>query len=620
MVQIYKPGNTDFGQNGDMTLFPSSAIVHPVLNGEWEAILEHPIDEEGRWKYIEEDAVVKMPSFNGEQLFRIVKKEKSDTGITADMQPVFMDAKDDCFLLDVRPTDKTGQEALNIMTAQNKKYAARSDITLISTAYYQTKNLIEAINGDDDNAFVNRWGGEIIYDNYDVIINERAGGDYGVEIRYGKNIPEDGLSEEIDMRDIVTRIVPKAYNGHMIEGDFPWVDSPLINKYPKIRYGVITFEDVKMREDAQDDDEADGIIVCDTTEELKKALTQKCEEQYEAGLDKPKITISVDMVLLENTDIYQDVKELEQVSLGDDVHCRHSKLDIITDARVIELEWDCLKNAPSSVVIGDFQYNYISDMESTISRVESAIREDGTVIGQQVQGIINGVKAQMKAQSSIAQKSNVRSVLFEDFDPDSPTYGAMCLGTMGFQIASKRTTDDRDWDWRTFGTGSGFFADFIVAGTMLADRIKGGTLILGGKDNGNGIAKVLDTNGNEIVRLDDGGVYAKGKYICAPTGNWNRQIEIYNGTIAFSDKNGENAVFIEYNPNGIGIRSGGTATDANGSSTIMMISKKSITFMQDEIHVGGETGQTGRAEFSDGTYLEFKNGFLTGGNTKEGSF
>lgn len=30
------------------------------------------------------------------------------------------------------------------------------------------------------------------------------------------------------MNDVVTRIIPKAYNGYMIEGDAPWVDSPLI--------------------------------------------------------------------------------------------------------------------------------------------------------------------------------------------------------------------------------------------------------------------------------------------------------------------------------------------------------------------------------------------------------
>ena len=372
MIQIYKPENTKFDKNGDMTLFPTEAIVHPVLNGEWEVNITHPIDEEGRWKYIEEDAVLKMPSFNGEQLFRIKKKEKTDTEVTAEAQPIFMDAKDDCFLLDVRPTEKTGQQALDIMTAPNKKYTASSNINLVSTAYYQTQNLIEAINGEGENAFVNRWGGEVLYDNFTVIVNDRVGGDYGMEILYGKNIPEDGFSEEIDVRDVVTRIIPRAFNGHMIDGDEPWVDSPVVDKYPTIRYGIMEFEDVKMREDAQDGDEEDGIVICGTKEELKEALTEKCQEQFEAGVDKPKVTISADLVLLENTDLYKDIKELTEVSLGDTVHCRHARLDITTDARVVELEWDCIQKKVNSVVLGDFQYSYIDDEKNTSRYLKEA--------------------------------------------------------------------------------------------------------------------------------------------------------------------------------------------------------------------------------------------------------
>lgn len=616
MIQVYNPENTDFEHNGDMTLFPTVATVHPVLNGEWEVNLEHPIDEDGRWKYIVEEAVVKMPSFNGDQLFRIKKKEKTDDGVTAELQPIFMDAKDDCFLMDVRPTEKTGQQALDIMTAPNTKYKASSNIALVSTAYYQTQNLIEALNGEDENAFINRWGGEIIFDNYTVIVNERAGGDYGVEVLYGKNIKEDGFSEEIDMRDIVTRIVPKAYNGHMIDGDEPWIDSPIINKYPTIRFGVMEFEDVKMREDAQDGDEDDGIIICDTQEELKIALTQKCEEQFSAGLDKPKVTISADIILLEGTDIYDDIKDLVKVSIGDTVHCRHSKLDIVSDARAIEMEWDCINKRVDTVVLGDFQYNYIDDATSMINRVESAIRPDGSVIGQQVQGIINGVKAQLKAQSSIAQKQKIRATIFEDLDPESPTYGAMCLGTMGFEIASKRTADGRDWDWRTFGTGAGFFADFIVAGTMLADRIKGGTLELGGKDNGDGVAKVLDGDGNEIVRLDNEGVYASGKYVCE-SDEYGRSVEISEGEYKIISRSGKTvAKILAVSDDIVRIEAGD-----NGDTFIrLMGAAKSIFVDAETFGVNGFPGKTGRVEFSDGTYLTLNGGIITGGNAQGGTF
>lgn len=620
MIQIYSPENKDYEHNGDMTLMPEEAEIHVILNGEWTATIEHPIDDEGRWKYITDNAVVKMPSFNGEQLFRIQNKEKSDSGVSAELTPIFLDAKEDCFLVDVRPTEKSGQEALDIMTAPNKTYIAKSDIKKTSTAYYQTKNLIEAINGNDDNAFTKRWGGEILYNNYEVIVNERVGADRGVHVVYGKNIVKDGFSETIDMTDVVTRIVPKAYNGYMIEGEAPWVDSPIIDKYPTVHYGVITFDDVKMRADASEDDEANGVIVCDTQEQLEKALTDKCIEQFDAGVDKPSITIEVNMELLQNTELYDDVKELETVSLGDTAHCSHSKLEIVTDARAIELTWDAVRNKVTSVKLGDFQYNFLDNASSVMNRVEQAIREDGSVIGQQIQGIINGVQAQMRAQSSIAKKQEVRAILFEDLDPDSPTFGAMCLGTLGFEIAGERTADGKDWKWSTFGTGKGFYADFIVAGTMLADRILGGTLTLGGKDNGNGVAKVIDEKGREIVRLDKDGVYAIGSYVCENIGGMNRRTEIKSGSIMMSKRDKSTPIFLERSGDAIVVRINGTFDDATGSTTLMRISGDSIYFDTENVGPDGLDGKTGRAVFSDGTYLDFSKGFLMGGTTKEGAF
>lgn len=66
------------------------------------------------------------------------------------------------------------------------------------------------------------------------------------------------------------------------------------------------------------------------------------------------------------------------------------------------------------------------------------------------------------------------------------------------------------------------------------------------------------------------------------------------------------------------VRSGGTFDDATGSTTLLTISKSSMTNAIDQVYEGGMLAKTGRAEFSDGTYLDIKNGRIVGGNTKEG--
>jgi phage minor structural protein len=470
MIQVYEASNTDFNSNGDMTLTPSKAEIHAILNGAWTASLSHPIDKDGRWKFIEENAVVKMPSFlEDDQLFRIKKRTVSDSGVEAELEPIFYDSIGDCFLVDVRPTNDNGQQALDMMTAVNSKYSGSSNITKTSTAYYQFKNLMEAINGEDDNAFVKRWGGEILFDNFEVIIDEQVGSDHGVELRYGKNLPVDGLTEDVDMTEVVTRIYPKAYNGYVMTNN-GYVDSDLLDNYPTVLAKTITFDDVKMAEDAQEDDEENGVIVCETQTELDAALTQRCNEQYAAGLDKPKVTLTADMVLLQNAEQYKDFQVLERVSLGDTIHCYHKKLGITTEARAIELTYDAILKKTSDVVLGDFEYNYFNNVSSSINRIDGAIRPNGSVVAEKVQGFIDGAFAQLRLQNTIAKKQNVRAILFEDLDETSPTFGAMALGTQGLQISRERTADGSDWEWTTALTSDGLIANIVVAG-ILSDKL-----------------------------------------------------------------------------------------------------------------------------------------------------
>lgn len=466
MIQIYSANNTNYEKNGD-TLLPSSASVHVILNGAWEAELTHPLDKEGRWKNIVEEAVVKMPSFNGDQLFRIKAVEKQDSGVTATMEPIFYDAMNDCFLEDIRPNGDSGKAALTKMLSPNNKYSASSNITKTATAYYQYVNFLEALNGDLDQSFIKRWGGEILFDNYTVIVNERVGGDYGAELRYGKNIPKNGMSFDVDNRDIVTRIYPKAYEGRMMS-DNGYVDSPLINNYPTVKAATMTFENVKLSSDLQGVPE-DTDIVCDTQAELDQALTELCEAQFSEGLDKPKVTISVDMVLLQNTEQYKDVKGLEEVSLGDTVRIYNRHLGIMSEARVVELEYDAIRKKVSAVVIGDYEYNYFNDVSSATEIIKNVVNPDGTLMAERVQGILNGVYTQLRLQSTAAQKVDGVAFKVEELDDESPLYGCMIWGTQGIQISTTRTADGKDWDWTTAITAKGIVANAIITG-LLSDK------------------------------------------------------------------------------------------------------------------------------------------------------
>lgn len=492
--------------NGDMTITPSSCELETELNGSWELTLSHPLDKDERWKYIEENAVISCPTFVSEkQLFRINKVEKTDTEVQATAYPIFFDSADDLFLMDVRPTNQNGQQALNIMTS-GSKYYGESDIVKTGTAYFVRRNMMDAVNGEDSPSFIGTWGGEILYDNFKIIINERVGGDYGAEVRYGKNM--SGINYSVDMSDVVTRIVPVAYNGRTMSGSSPWVDSENISKYPKVYTREVKFDDVKLAEDVSGDSE-DGDIICQNQTQLDQALTEKCENMFSAGSDLPAVTIEVDMVDLENTEQYKDVKDLVKVSLGDSVYCRNSNLGITTTARVIKLSWDCIKNISNSMTLGDFEYDYFSELSSSLEAVSKVIGPGNTLIAERVNGVLNAINTQLRYQKNVAQKQDVRAILFEDTDPQSQTYGAMCLGTQGFQIADKRTTDGRDWDWTTAITAKGIVANAIVTG-LLSDK-----------------------SGNNYWDLDTGELQLTGKFRSKSQNAWGTEyVEIKDAIIS----------------------------------------------------------------------------------------
>ena len=464
MIEVYVKGNEDYESNGDMTLTPTTCEVELTVEGIAELTLEHPIDDLGRWEYLVNDNVIAAPTpYSKKQLFRIYDYTKTETEVTAYARHIFYDSAGE-MLVDVRPTDKTGQEALDIILS-GTKYKAKTNIKTRSTAYYIRKNIMEAIGGDDENSFINRWGGERMYDNFTVIINDRLGGDYGACAEFGRNMT--GIEADISIDDVITRIIPVSYNGHTLEGEEPWIDSPLIGSYANPRAAVIKFEDVKLLEDCQEGEEGFS-----TLELLREELKRRCTKEYENGLDKPKVNYKVDLVEVANTEDYKDYKKLTTIGIGDDVLTKDRKLKINVTARCIRLVYDCIEEENAEVELGNFIENYFDKTTSAADIIQKVTREDGTLKAEEVYGKIDAVKAQLKAQRDISQPSEVRAVIFEDLVEGSPTYGAMSIGTMGFCIASERTADGKDWDWKTFGTGSGFYADYICVGQLDGALIK----------------------------------------------------------------------------------------------------------------------------------------------------
>lgn len=509
MIEIYLKNNTNYNKNGNITLNPTSCTYK---DSEKELTLEHFLDEDGRWKYIDCENIIAAEENGKKKFYRIYNVVRSLYSVTAYARPIFYDLIDK-ILLDVRPTNMTGQDALNYIL-KDTPFTGHSNISSINTSDYVRKNIVQAIIGDDENSFLNRWGGEFYCENFDVYVNEQIGADNGVRVEFGYNL--NAIEEDINLEDVATRIIPVGYDGLMLEGDTPWVDSPNINKYANIKERVITFEEVKVKESEEDEE---GF---DTIEEARAELIRQCNLLFENGIDKPTVNYKIDMIDLSNTTAYKDFKVLVDVNKGDTVTCYIKELGIDVKARVIDFERDELTGEYNSIELGNETTNFFNKQADIANKVNSILNNNGSVKANEVQGFIDSTKAMIRAQKSVAQKQHIRAMLFEDLDESSETYGAVALGTLGLMCSRQRTPDGRDWDFTTAITAEGIIADKIV-GRLFASK--------------NGLTKIYMETGKFESQMPDG-----SKIVISPTdgfynmfGSSKREYHHLNYTTTISD-------------------------------------------------------------------------------------
>ncbi|MRZ27951.1 hypothetical protein GKD08_04130 [Paeniclostridium sordellii] len=500
IMQCYKPSNTNFDKNGDIKLQPSSAILKVELNGICEIEFEHSYDKEKRWKTIENLGVIKCDVCysKNQQLFRIYDVAKGMFGVKVKARHIYFDLIDK-IIVDTRAVNFNCETALNIILT-GTKFKGHSDISLTNTAYFVKMNALSAISGDSDNTLLNRWGGEVIADNFDVYVNHRIGGNYGVKVKYARNMLDIDLAENTD--EIATRIYPQAYNGIMLPELY--IDSPLINKYPIIKERHMVFEDLKLKKDCSGEDEQ-GF---ETRESLYEAMRQRVKEAFKSGLDKPKVSGNVDIAILENTEEYKSFKKLVNVGIGDTLTVEHQNIGVDLTTRCVGLEWDILNKKYNAITLGELNTDYFDRQDLAKEKLDSILNSNGNVKAESLEGVVSALNTKFQALRDIAQPQQVKAMLFEDRIKGSKTYGALALGSMGLMIANKRTLDDKDWLWNTFIGGGYVYADWLIGKlkTVLIENLDGSLQIDLSKTGGlmtkkNGV-NAIELNGQNINLYD----------------------------------------------------------------------------------------------------------------------
>lgn len=320
---------------GALKDFRTSPLVTEVLNGQYYLEFEYVINGLNATN-IEKGNIIKAPTKNGYQLFRIDNTIKTLNGIKVSAKHIANDLNNS-FVEDVYPTEKTGQDALDwVLTRTQHKHSftAWSDITALHSARYVRKNVFSDVFFNADNSIINTWGGEFEFDNLVIKLWSQRGSNNGVKIRDNKNLTGLEINEA---NDYVTRIMPVGNNGLLLPEKY--IDSPLINKYNT--RAVTKAIDVYIG------------VTEDITEEQAFALIRAyVQTLFDNGIDLPTVKGKIDFVELSKTEEYKNYACLETVSLGDTITVYSPKLNVDMITRIISTTYDCIQEKIISLELG----------------------------------------------------------------------------------------------------------------------------------------------------------------------------------------------------------------------------------------------------------------------------
>ena len=256
---------------------------------------------------------------------------------------------------------------------------------------FENCNPVDALLGEG--GVVEKYTGELTRDWWDVYVVKRVGQESNVQIRQAKNLL--GISYDIDLTDVVTRIMPTGEDadGNVLYLPELFLDSPLIGSYTHPKWIHLPVSEAK---EVTDGDEPKSKTQCYA--EMRKAA----QTEFDAGCDLPTVMLKVDFVNCSDAEEYKQYAALTDIFLGDSVRVIARRIGVEVSMRMTQYTYDCLTKKYTSVTLGTVADTLASSMISTrqlasgsITGAKLAINSVGT--GQLQSGSVGSVQIQMAA-------------------------------------------------------------------------------------------------------------------------------------------------------------------------------------------------------------------------------
>ena len=484
MIKVFGQTDKAFASNGDAVLLPLKARVHKVDNGDFYLDLETGLEYVD---FLVEGNIIVANTPQGDQAFRVGNVEKTKRKLSTKAYHVFYDSEN-YLIADSYVSNKNCNDALdhlNNATDTESPFTTLSDITTIASFRCVRKSLYEAVQ-----TVIERWGGHIVRDNFNIKVMSTIGQDNGVTVRYKKNLKEITCQENWD--NVVTKILPVGKDGILLNALDSSADIYLYSSvvYPIPYTKTVSFD----QNDIVEDDFKDSQGVTNQTA-YKQALIDDLINQASAYLDAnslPQVTYTLKANIEKITDI------------GDTVEVIDERLGIDLMTNVISYEYDCILEKYTEIEFGNFQQtlnNLVSNISSSIQTdVSGQITTSTATLSSEIQQATDSIWSTLGDSYVIYDGDKI---LVLDRLPKESAMNVIMINSAGIGLSQTGINGTFTSAWTIDGTLNMQALNVI---NLTANLIKGGTLKLGSHLNASGILELFDDHNNLIGQMSKDGL------------------------------------------------------------------------------------------------------------------
>lgn len=416
-------------------------------------------------------------------------------------------------------TDQTPGGPFNILTD-----GTFPDLTTDEKISIELPNTIRSVLGGDG-GIVQKFKGELKYDNYQITICKNRGLNRGVVIAYGKNLTD--LRQEANNSNVYTHIYPYWHNDTIGYRELAQKIVPINQITEQYPYKKLLPLDLSSMFEVSD-------ATPYPTDQQMLTLTQKYITDN--GLDeKPVINLTVSFEDLAKYPEFQHLVNLEVVKLCDTVKIQFPELGVDATANIIRTTYNVLTGKYSSIDIGEAKSTLTNTIAQQVSLLDPAPNKPGTTsviermmyeAGQKIAGNRGGYIALYDSDGDgEPDELLITSSKFDDIH--AYTGGIWRWNYQGLAFSETGYDQFPDIVKAAITNDGQICADFIGTGKLQSIEIQAGTPDAGG----NWPFHLLP---NGTIEITKGEIKMGTKY--AVTGGYEWPFHVYNdGKVVATD-------------------------------------------------------------------------------------